>query len=185
MGILSLRVPWGRVRPISVLILDFREFDSSVILILRGGILMSIGSFPESLSQQILVGIIHIRREIGRTTRHAPSSYAWAAGTLSSCILNNFRLRHMIDLRRAWGQGFGGGYKWNRGFPLQMILFEMYIIHRYNVFILLYVIVIIITMYMILLWYYIYCIVWLLLLLSLSLYVYLLLYLLGLLYLLL
>ena len=36
--------------------MDFRGFDSSVILILRGGILTSIGDFPESLSQAILVG---------------------------------------------------------------------------------------------------------------------------------
>ena len=36
-------------------ILDFRGFDSSRILILRGGTLMSIGNFPESLSQAILV----------------------------------------------------------------------------------------------------------------------------------
>ena len=35
-------------------ILDFRGYDS----ILRGGILMSIGHLPESLSQQLLVGII-------------------------------------------------------------------------------------------------------------------------------
>ena len=37
-------------------ILDFRGFDSSRILILRAGILMSIGSFSEMLSQQILAG---------------------------------------------------------------------------------------------------------------------------------
>ena len=43
-------------------ILDFRGFDSSAILILRGGILRSIGSFPESLSQRILVGIISVGR---------------------------------------------------------------------------------------------------------------------------
>ena len=36
-------------------ILDFRGLDSSIILILRGGILMSVWNFPESLSQ-ILVG---------------------------------------------------------------------------------------------------------------------------------
>ena len=29
-------------------ILDVREFDSSIILILRGGILVSVGNFPES-----------------------------------------------------------------------------------------------------------------------------------------
>ena len=38
--------------------MDFRGFDSSRILIVRGGILMSIGNLPESLSQAILVGII-------------------------------------------------------------------------------------------------------------------------------
>ena len=36
-------------------ILDFRWFDSSGILILRGGIRMSKGTFPESLSQAIIV----------------------------------------------------------------------------------------------------------------------------------
>ena len=43
-------------------ILDLRGFDSSVILISRGEILMSVGSFLESLSQAILVGIILIGR---------------------------------------------------------------------------------------------------------------------------
>ena len=42
--------------------LGFRGFDSSTILILRGGILMSIGFFLESLSQAILVGIILVGR---------------------------------------------------------------------------------------------------------------------------
>ena len=37
-------------------IVDFRGFDSSTILIVRGGILVSIGDFPESLSQAVLVG---------------------------------------------------------------------------------------------------------------------------------
>ena len=43
-------------------ILDFRGFDSSVILFLRCGILMSIGDPPESLSQAILVGIMLVGR---------------------------------------------------------------------------------------------------------------------------
>ena len=34
----------------------FRGFDSNIILILRAWILMSIGNFPESLSQAILAG---------------------------------------------------------------------------------------------------------------------------------
>ena len=42
--------------------MDVRGLDSSIILILRGGILMSIGDFPESLSQSILVGIMLVGR---------------------------------------------------------------------------------------------------------------------------
>ena len=43
-------------------LLEFRGFDSSIILILRGGIPMPIGNVPESLSQAILVGIILVGR---------------------------------------------------------------------------------------------------------------------------
>ena len=40
------------------IIMAFRGFDSSIILILRSGILMSKGDFPESLDQAIVVGIM-------------------------------------------------------------------------------------------------------------------------------
>ena len=53
--------------------LDFGGFDSSRILILRGGTLMSIGSFPESSSQQILVG----RVLVGRSSRGPWTPAAW------------------------------------------------------------------------------------------------------------
>ena len=43
-------------------IVDFRGFDSSVILNFRGGMLMSIGNFPESLIQAMLVGIMLVGR---------------------------------------------------------------------------------------------------------------------------
>ena len=43
-------------------IMDFRGFDSSIILILRGGIPRPMGNFPESLSQAILVGIMLVGR---------------------------------------------------------------------------------------------------------------------------
>ena len=43
-------------------ILDFRRFDSSIILILLGGNPRPLGNFPEMLSQQILVGIILVGR---------------------------------------------------------------------------------------------------------------------------
>ena len=39
-------------------ILDFRGFETSRILIVRGGFLMSIGNSLEMLSQRILVGVI-------------------------------------------------------------------------------------------------------------------------------
>ena len=47
-------------------ILDFRVFDSSIILVVRGGIIIPIGNFAESLRQAILAGIILVHREIGR-----------------------------------------------------------------------------------------------------------------------
>ena len=43
-------------------IVDFGGFDSSIMLFLRGGILMSIGNFPESLSRAMLVGIMLVGR---------------------------------------------------------------------------------------------------------------------------
>ena len=43
-------------------ILYFRGLDSSVILILKGGIFMSIGNSPERLSKQIYVGIVFVGR---------------------------------------------------------------------------------------------------------------------------
>ena len=43
-------------------IADFRGFDSSVILILRGGIPRPIGDFPEGLSQAMLVWIMLVGR---------------------------------------------------------------------------------------------------------------------------
>ena len=43
-------------------IVDFGGFDSSIILIKRGGILMSMGNVPESLSQVMLVGVMLVGR---------------------------------------------------------------------------------------------------------------------------
>ena len=43
-------------------ILDFRGFGSIRILILRGGILMSIGDFPEMWSQRVFVGTVLVGR---------------------------------------------------------------------------------------------------------------------------
>ena len=43
-------------------IVDFRGFDSSIILILRGGIPRPKGNFPESLSQAMSVGVMFVGR---------------------------------------------------------------------------------------------------------------------------
>ena len=43
-------------------IVDFSGFDSSIILVLRGGIPRSIGNFPESFSQAMLVGTMLVGR---------------------------------------------------------------------------------------------------------------------------
>ena len=51
---------------------DFRGFDSSIILIYRGGIPRSRGDFPESLTQAMLVGC-NVSREIGRSTARSGS----------------------------------------------------------------------------------------------------------------
>ena len=41
-------------------IVDFRGFDSSIILSLRGEIPRPIGDFPENLSRAMLVGIMFV-----------------------------------------------------------------------------------------------------------------------------
>ena len=63
-------------------IMDFRGFDSSRILILRGGIPMPIGNFPESLSQAILVGIViagslGVYRQTRRWQRRGRAPRVW------------------------------------------------------------------------------------------------------------
>ena len=52
----------GRTANLRPKILDFKGFDSSIILILRGGLFVSVGNFPEIRSQTILAGIILVGR---------------------------------------------------------------------------------------------------------------------------
>ena len=56
------RIPLRTATNLCTKILDFRRFDSSRILILRGGILMPVRNFPELLSQRILAGIVLVGR---------------------------------------------------------------------------------------------------------------------------
>ena len=43
-------------------IMDFRGFDSSRVLVLWGGVLMSMGNSPEMLSRRLLVGKVLVGR---------------------------------------------------------------------------------------------------------------------------
>ena len=64
MGMMSCLSPSQRLTTANLRteILDFRGFDSSRLLILRGGIPWPIGNYQESLSQRILVGNILVGR---------------------------------------------------------------------------------------------------------------------------
>ena len=72
--------PSGGTADLRTKTLDFRGFDSSRILILRGGILMSIGNFPERFSRATFVGMILVGRlDVARVRRVAKAARAIAA----------------------------------------------------------------------------------------------------------
>ena len=80
----------GRTPNLRTETLDFRGFDSIRILSLRGGVLMSIGDFPETLSQEILAGRILVGR-LGVAPSSRQLSMQTSARTgfnyiLSSCL---------------------------------------------------------------------------------------------------
>ena len=52
----------GSTSNVPTKMLDFRRFDSSIILISRGGIPRPVGDFPESLTRAMLVGTMLIGR---------------------------------------------------------------------------------------------------------------------------
>ena len=85
------RSSYGHTANICTQILDFRGFDSSIILFLRGGILRSIGNVPESLrvlgSQGVLVGII-LEGRLG--VRLRPCRFRSAAGAPHSLSVTEF-----------------------------------------------------------------------------------------------
>ena len=76
--------------------MDFRDCDSSIILILRGGILMSIGNFPESLSQAVLVGIMLVGR-LGVIARRT----FWRGGNPSSEMLREVQTGNLDSRKRC------------------------------------------------------------------------------------
>ena len=59
-------------------IVGFRGFDSITILIQRGGIVMSIGNLPESLSRAMLVGTMLVER-LGVVCKMAAHTHAYTA----------------------------------------------------------------------------------------------------------
>ena len=69
---------------------EVNMFDSSIIFILRGGILRPKGNFPESLSQAMLVGIILAGRLGGTLFR--------------STQLAHERVQDGVERNFCWGQ---------------------------------------------------------------------------------
>ena len=96
-------------------IVDFRGFDSSIILIQRGGIPRPIGNFPESLSQAILVGIMLVGRLGGRArdeARHTVDHQVVAGRERQPRYLELRALQtSSLHPRSHWSQYYeGGGY---------------------------------------------------------------------------
>ena len=60
---------WGSTTNLRTKTVDFRGFNSSIILIYRGGILRPKGNFPENVCQRILAGRLGVFRS--RTPRGA------------------------------------------------------------------------------------------------------------------
>ena len=96
--------------------MDFRGFDSSVILNLRGIILMSIGDFPEGLSQAMLVGTMLVGRLGVHEVSQRPeclmisscSSCAWAFLKMSKACVACDTFKILVSCLR-WTQGGGSG----------------------------------------------------------------------------
>ena len=80
--------------PISVLFLDFRRFDSTTVLIVRGGVLRFIGNFPELLSQRISVGMILVGRLAASRARPRPHEDYAASSEQQLVVLTQAPLRH-------------------------------------------------------------------------------------------
>ena len=74
-------------------ILDFSGFDSSITLILRGGISRPIGNDPEMLSQGILVGTILVGRLRASRSQSAPLSNR-IYRSIGRCLLAQYWLNN-------------------------------------------------------------------------------------------
>ena len=77
---------------------DFRGFDSSRLLILRLGILMSIGNYPEIQSQRILVARILVGRLGVSTKSRARSSSCESNLGVPACLVDETRCRQKRPL---------------------------------------------------------------------------------------
>ena len=96
--------PSGSAANLPTKILDFRGFDSSIVLILRGGTLMSIGSSSEVLSQRVLAGIVLARR-LGRGAERGSvgASAALSTANLRTKILDVRGFHSSVTLRLRGG----------------------------------------------------------------------------------
>ena len=112
--------------------MDFRGFDSSIILNLSGEILMSLGNFPEDLSQAILVGIMlgrlgvpaggaddgggprTLRAALPRGRAAAPGPSAFKKWSRIETEISRFNPRHFYTILPREPEGSAPGWLENR-----------------------------------------------------------------------
>ena len=85
----------GHTANLCTKILDCRGLDSSIILILRGGIPRPTGNFPQMLSQAILIGIILVGRLGVHPIRRCKTFHILAIVVLR-CRAQSYRMSHNI-----------------------------------------------------------------------------------------
>ena len=140
------RAPDSRTTPnLPTNIVHFRVFDSSIILVWRGGIPRPIGDFPESLTQAMLVGC-NVRRETGRTTtllktwpyyklKIHPRGVQWKQGVVICMLLYaswlfDTTLIHYTPLPRTPLWWIPTGSDWGRATRWETVLLSSRIIAR-------------------------------------------------------
>ena len=85
-------------------IVDFRGFDSSIILISRGGIPRPIGDFSESLSRAMLVGTMLVGRlDVQPQIAIHQGDESFVSLALEEAVRKGGRMHTATDNQGGWG----------------------------------------------------------------------------------
>ena len=105
--------------------MDFRGFDSSMILISRGGILMYTGSSPESSTQAIIAGMILVGRlGVHQTFKTAGVQTLF---TISIRTIPNQRVSNLVSIYILQR-----GVQWKQGVVNYMMLYTILLYYYPN-----------------------------------------------------